>query len=177
MIKLTSSLQASEKLQGVSSKATDQAKSVDQSYGVSPRVNSLLSGLTSYYEKATNTPTGQKLVDFYTQTSRQVQDIHAEARRLADLKKQDTAKTTCESGSDTTDSSNEAKHSEVKSVKTSCNCGGDFSNCSCVVGHCACESRPLVEIKPVPGTDDTICNCCRGGECVCEKGHCACNHG
>jgi RNA recognition motif-containing protein len=85
---------ASEKLQGVSSKATDQAKSVDQSYGVSPRVNSLLSGLTSYYEKATNTPTGQKLVDFYTQTSRQVQDIHAEARRLADLKKQETAKTT-----------------------------------------------------------------------------------
>lgn len=71
--------------------ATDKAKSVDQSYGVTQRTNSLLQGLTSYYEKAAGTPTGQRLVDFYTQTSRQVQDIHAEARRLADLKKQDTA--------------------------------------------------------------------------------------
>ncbi|TVY65737.1 Protein vip1 [Lachnellula suecica] len=80
-------------LQGLDSKyhATDKARSVDQSYGVSQKTNSLLSGLTSYYEKAANTPTGQKLVDFYTQTSRQVQDIHAEARRLADLKKQDGA--------------------------------------------------------------------------------------
>jgi len=69
--------------------ATDKAKSVDQSYGISPRANSLLSGLTSYYEKAASTPTGQKIVDFYTQTSRQVVDIHNEARRLADLKKQE----------------------------------------------------------------------------------------
>jgi RNA recognition motif-containing protein len=73
--------------------ATDKAKSVDQSYGVTPRVNTLLSGLTSYYEKASGTPTGQKLVNFYTQTSRQVQDIHTEARRLADLKKQEAGPT------------------------------------------------------------------------------------
>lgn len=32
--------------------ATDKAKSVDQSYGVTPKVNSFLSGLTSYYEQA-----------------------------------------------------------------------------------------------------------------------------
>jgi len=67
--------------------ATDKARSVDQSYGVTQKTSSLLSGLTSYYEKAAGTPTGQKLVNFYTQTSRQVQDIHAEARRLADIKK------------------------------------------------------------------------------------------
>eukprot|EP01065_Artemidia_motanka_P036360 TRINITY_DN44292_c0_g1_i1.p1 TRINITY_DN44292_c0_g1~~TRINITY_DN44292_c0_g1_i1.p1 ORF type:complete len:274 (+),score=5.07 TRINITY_DN44292_c0_g1_i1:40-822(+) len=84
-------------LQSLDSKyhATDKARSVDQSYGVTAKTtqatNSLLSGLTSYYEKAVGTPTGKKLVDFYTQTSRQVQDIHAEARRLADLKKQDGA--------------------------------------------------------------------------------------
>jgi len=84
--------------------ATDKAKGIDQSYGVTQKTNSLLSGLTSYYEKAAGTPTGQKLVNFYTQTSRQVQDIHAEARRLADLKKQDgtskvpgTEKTTSDS--------------------------------------------------------------------------------
>jgi RNA recognition motif-containing protein len=78
-------------LQNIDSKyhATDKAKSVDQSYGVIRKANSLLSGLTSYYEKAAGTPTGQKLVNFYTQSSRQVQDIHAEARRLANLKKQE----------------------------------------------------------------------------------------
>lgn len=74
-------------------KATDKAKSVDQSYGVTQKTNSLLSGLTSYYEKAAGTPTGQKLVNFYTQTSKQVQDIHAEARRLADIKKQEAGST------------------------------------------------------------------------------------
>lgn len=70
-------------------KATDKAKGVDQTYGVTPRVNTLLSGLNSYYEKAAGTPTGQKLVNFYTQTSQQVLDIHNEARRLADIKKKD----------------------------------------------------------------------------------------
>lgn len=66
---------------------TEKAKSVDQSYGVTAKANSFLSGLSSYYEKATSTPTGRKIVDFYTQTARQVQDIHNEARRLADIKK------------------------------------------------------------------------------------------
>jgi len=70
--------------------ATDKAKSVDQSYGVTQKTNSLLSGLTSYYEKAAGTPTGQKLVNFYTQTQKQVLDIHNEAARLAELKKQET---------------------------------------------------------------------------------------
>merc|ERR1711939_647089 len=73
--------------------ATDKAKSVDKSYGVTQKANNLLTGLTSYFEKAAGTPTGQKLVNFYTQSSKQVQDIHAEARRLTDLKKQDSGVT------------------------------------------------------------------------------------
>ncbi|KAH8776338.1 hypothetical protein F5883DRAFT_544404 [Diaporthe sp. PMI_573] len=67
--------------------ATDRAVTADQSYGISQRANTLWSGFNSYFEKATNTPTGKKLVDFYTQGQRQVTDIHTEARRLADLKK------------------------------------------------------------------------------------------
>ncbi|CAK7213613.1 Protein vip1 [Sporothrix curviconia] len=67
--------------------ATDRAKSADQSYGISQRANSLLTGFGSYFEKATNTPTGRRVVDFYTKGQRQVQDIHTEARRLADIKK------------------------------------------------------------------------------------------
>jgi RNA recognition motif-containing protein len=67
--------------------ATEKAKAVDQSYGVSQKANSFFSGLNSFYERAAGTETGQKVVNFYTQTSRQVQDIHAEARRLAHIKK------------------------------------------------------------------------------------------
>ncbi|RYP59198.1 hypothetical protein DL770_010249 [Monosporascus sp. CRB-9-2] len=67
--------------------ATDRARAADQSYGVSARVGSLFGGLSSYFEKATNSPTGKKLVQFYTDSQRQVKDIHDEARRLADLKK------------------------------------------------------------------------------------------
>lgn len=69
--------------------ATDRAKATDQSYGISQRANSLFLGLSSYFEKATNTPTGQKIVNFYTAGSRQVQEVHAEARRLAELKKEE----------------------------------------------------------------------------------------
>lgn len=99
-------------IQGLNDKyhATDKARSVDESYGVTQKTSSLLSGLTSYYEKAAGTPTGQKLVNFYTQTSRQVQDIHTEARRLADLKKQ-------EGGTDKTTSSTPSA-SEAASAST-----------------------------------------------------------
>lgn len=44
--------------------ATDRARTADQSYGITSRATSLFSGLNSYFEKATNTPTGKKLVDF-----------------------------------------------------------------------------------------------------------------
>lgn len=78
-------------LQGLDTKyhATDRAKTADQSYGITQRAGTLWGGLNSYFEKATNTPTGKKLVGFYTEGSRQVQDIHTEARRLAELKKEE----------------------------------------------------------------------------------------
>lgn len=44
--------------------ATDRAKTADQSYGITARASTLFTGLGSYFEKATNTPTGKKLVDF-----------------------------------------------------------------------------------------------------------------
>ncbi|KAI1162112.1 hypothetical protein F5B18DRAFT_625318 [Nemania serpens] len=69
--------------------ASDRAKAADQSYGITTRANTLFSGLTSYFEKASNTPTGKKLVKFYTDGQRQAQDIHAEAQRLMELKKEE----------------------------------------------------------------------------------------
>lgn len=69
--------------------ATDRARATDQSYGITQKANNFLTGLGSYFEKASTTPTGRKIANFYTASSRQVQDIHAEARRLADLKKEE----------------------------------------------------------------------------------------
>ncbi|OJD21693.1 hypothetical protein ACJ73_06964 [Blastomyces percursus] len=66
--------------------ATDRAKDIDTSYGISDKAASGLRGLSSYFEKALGTPTGQKVRDFYLQSDKQVRDIHNEARRLADLK-------------------------------------------------------------------------------------------
>ncbi|TAQ85593.1 hypothetical protein B7494_g6080 [Chlorociboria aeruginascens] len=160
--------------------ATDRAKSVDQSYGVTAKTNSLWSGLTSYYEKAAGTPTGQKLVNFYTQTSRQVQDIHAEARRLADLKKQEGAasgvhKTTRKYGFDF--------ESDVKvpeTCKPPCDCGGEARKCICAPENCPTskvESQVSARMRSrnISFTDKTTCKC-HGNQqaCICETGKCAC---
>src|SRR5699024_8115618 len=66
--------------------ATDKARGLDTSYGITDKAQSGWRGLNSYFEKALDTPTGRRVRDFYIQTEKQVQDIHAEARRLADLK-------------------------------------------------------------------------------------------
>ncbi|KAH6707794.1 hypothetical protein BKA61DRAFT_635440 [Leptodontidium sp. MPI-SDFR-AT-0119] len=163
--------------------ATDKAKSVDQSYGVTTKANSLLTGLTSYFEKAAG--------------SKQVQDIHAEARRLADLKKQDsgvskvpgTEKTTCKCASDSKNCPCEAgkcacsgcEKSDVKKIaadseKTTCKCGGDTKVCGCAPGKCSCSDCPKAKTEPVAGSDKSTCKC--GGDdknCPCEVGKCACS--
>jgi hypothetical protein len=69
-------------------KATDKAKAIDSSYGVTDKGMTAWRGANSYFEKALGTPTGQKLAAFYTTSEKQVIDIHTEARRLADIKKQ-----------------------------------------------------------------------------------------
>ncbi|KAI9833166.1 MAG: hypothetical protein M1819_003789 [Sarea resinae] len=66
--------------------ATDKVKGLDSSYGLTNKANAGWRGLNSYFEKALGTPTGQRVREFYTQSDKQVRDIHAEARRLADLK-------------------------------------------------------------------------------------------
>merc|ERR1711939_467481 len=66
-------------------KASDKAKSVDTKYGVTDKAMSAWGGLNSYFEKAMNTPTGQRVRQYYVQGDKQVRDVHNEARRLADL--------------------------------------------------------------------------------------------
>ncbi|KAJ5215858.1 uncharacterized protein N7498_002265 [Penicillium cinerascens] len=66
--------------------ATERAKGIDESYQISNKALEGWGSLSSYFEKALEHPSGQKLRDFYSQTDKQVRDIHNEARRLADLK-------------------------------------------------------------------------------------------
>lgn len=66
--------------------ASDRARGLDESYKLSDRAATGWRGIHSYFEKAMGTPSGRKLRDFYSQTDKQVRDIHNEARRLADLK-------------------------------------------------------------------------------------------
>ncbi|KAJ9606977.1 Protein vip1 [Cladophialophora chaetospira] len=105
-------------------KTTDTAKSIDSKYGVTDKAYGAWGGLTSYFEKALGTPTGQKIRDFYVQGDKQVRDVHNEARRLADLKA--------------------GKHYEPEKVegtdKTVCKCGGEGGTCGCAPGHCSCAN-------------------------------------
>jgi hypothetical protein len=96
---VTRALELDEK-HGVSARFFNTLQSLDQKYNASDKArgaaatasqrgSGLWGGLSSYFEKASNTATGQKIVSFYTAGSRQAIDVHNEARRLADLKTQE----------------------------------------------------------------------------------------
>jgi len=105
--------------------ATDRARSADQTYHIADKANSTRTSIVRYFERALDTPTGQKIRKFYSDAEKQVLDIHAEARRLADLKKQQQAKS--EEG---------GVFTEPK--ETTCPCGGVDEACKCDPAKCAC---------------------------------------
>lgn len=103
-------------------KATEKTKEMDAKYGVSATAQKSWLGFSSYFEKALGTPTGQKLHRFYTDSNKQVMDIHTEARRLANLKAGKPSNTP----------------EEVAGTgKTTCQCGGSSGSCPCAEGKCA----------------------------------------
>ncbi|KAF9534521.1 hypothetical protein CPB83DRAFT_782156 [Crepidotus variabilis] len=67
----------SAKVQSTLNTATQQARSIDEQKGISKTAN-------DYYASAISSPFGQRVFAFYTSTSKQVVDIHEEARRIAD---------------------------------------------------------------------------------------------
>ena len=88
----------SSKVQSTATAATQQAKSMDEQRGISKTANDVSSSPANlihpyslnrpqYYTKAITSPFGQKVLAFYTTTSKQVFDIHEEARRIADTHK------------------------------------------------------------------------------------------
>ena len=133
-------------------KASDKARGLDQSYGVTDKAYAGWRGLNSYFEKAMGTPTGQKLVSFYTQSDKQVRDIHAEARRLADIKSGKSSGSSMEE--------NEKTMEKVPGTeKTTCGCGGNTGVCPCAEGQCACSGCSKAGIsgeKTATGPADTV---------------------
>jgi len=97
--------------------ATDKVKAADQQYHLTDKLAQTRNTAQRYFENALGTPAGKKVRKFYEDTEKQVLDIHAEARRLADLRKSEQegeAKSNC----------------SCKGAAEACTCGGD---CSC---HC-----------------------------------------
>merc|ERR1712036_4386 len=153
----------------ISDKAIARALALDQQHGVSQKFTSYL----STFDKAINTPTGQKLRTFYEQGNKQVMDVHNEARHLANLKSTKAEPQPTGDGS-----------------RTTCGCGASTGKCGCAPGTCACSScqknpeaatskvnAEEAEMHTLPGSDRTQCNCGATTEkCPCEPGKCACSN-
>lgn len=122
--------------------ATERTKAMDDKYKVSERAQSAWLGMSSYFDKTLNTPTGQKLRAFYDQGQKQVMDVHNEARHLANLKKQHSAGLKAEPVSG-------------DSSRTTCKCGGDSGLCPCAPGTCACE-RCAKNPDEKKGVEETV---------------------
>jgi len=128
--------------------ATEKAQAVDTKFGVTEKVFSGWRGLTSYFDKAVDTPTGQKLRQFYQAGNKQVVDVHNEARHLADLKAKKQQEATSAGGNKTAGgpSVEEAGVEQIPGTeKTQCNCGSNAEKCACPPGKCACSGCAKAE--------------------------------
>ena len=121
-------------------KVSERTSQVDQRYGVSNRAQQGWSGLNSYYEQAANTPTGQRLRAFYDSGSKQVLDVHNEAKHLASLKTGKPASSILSPTSPEKTAVPSAEEAEMEKVdidgkeRTKCNCGGVDGKCPCEPG-------------------------------------------
>ncbi|KAL5115775.1 Protein vip1 [Pleosporales sp. CAS-2024a] len=157
--------------------ATQKAQAVDSKLGLTQKAYAGWNLVSSYYDKAANTPTGQKLRSFYEQGNKTVMDVHNEARYLADLKKKDQSG----SGKDM----NVHYLPEPDADKTTCNCQADTGSCQCSPNECACSGcgkssvpsaeKMNVHTLPPPNQTLTQCDCAsEAGKCPCPEGKCAC---
>jgi len=136
------------------------ARSVDTTYGVTEKAQQGINVFQRYFEKAINTPTGQKVRSFYEAGQKTAMDIHNEAMRLKKLRENkaegcvcggESGKCTCPAGEctcatckpkSTGEASGSEKATDVHGIgggKTQCSCGGSEGKCSCAPGECACE--------------------------------------
>ncbi|KAL9056382.1 MAG: hypothetical protein Q9162_002973 [Coniocarpon cinnabarinum] len=148
-------------------KASERAAAIDQKFGVSNKAGQGYRTFNSYFEKAMNTPSGQKVRDFYMNTSKQVVDVHTEARRLADMKagksptEQSAAGTpgmsAAAGGMAATGANAPASHGELVekmnmeqipgTSNTKCTCAGESGTCPCAPGQCRCAGCGKVSME------------------------------
>jgi hypothetical protein len=131
-------------LQNVDSRigGTQKAQAVDNKFGVSQKVAATWSGVWSYFDKAAQTPTGQKLRPFYEKAEKTVLDVHNEATYLKKLKTGGAAE-----GSHP--SAEEAGVEQIPGTdKTKCSCASDEGKCGCAPGKCACSGCGKAESTP-----------------------------
>ena len=130
-------------------KVSERTAQMDERYGVSNKAQQGWLGLSSYFDKAMGTPTGQRLRGFYEQGQKQVMDVHSEARHLASLKSGkpedsvgDPLSSEKPNPSATLPTPEQAEMEKVEiqgQERTKCNCGGADGKCPCEPGKCACE--------------------------------------
>jgi len=143
--------------------ATQKAQAVDNKFGITQKAVAGWTTLNSYFDKAANTPTGQKLRVFYDQGNKTVMDVHNEARHLADLKKKESGKAG-------------ASGTGVQVDAGNCGC----SEKECVCSGCGKNNLPSAEAMnvhtlPPPNQTLTQCDCAaEAGKCPCPEGKCAC---
>jgi hypothetical protein len=128
----------SGKLQSTVGKAVQHAKTADEEKGYLKTVHDVSfffpyldmkcvihpsseKNKKQYYLKAISSPLGQRVRAFYTDSSKQVQDIHEEARRIADHEKNEKLSAAASSkqttqGTSTTSAEPPATGSESKSA-------------------------------------------------------------
>lgn len=127
--------------------ATERAQAADQRFGVSDKGTAAWRGLTTYFEKALGTPTGQKVRKFYEDTNKQVLDVHTEAKRLAGLK----------SGKSEDAPASDAEKAGLEQIpgtdRTKCNCHSDAAGCPCPPGKCACTNCAKNPEAPAASTE------------------------
>lgn len=159
-----SALTGFDKKYGVS----DRAVQMDKQLGASSKAQQGWLGLSSYFEKAANTPTGQRLRGFYDQGSKQVMDVHNEAKHLASLKsgksEDELMSPTAAAKSASAGSMPTAEQANMQTFtnadgqeKTHCNCGGADGVCPCPPGKCACDgcSKKTTTTAAAPSTETT----------------------
>ena len=122
----------SGKIQSTVGKAVQHAKTADKEKGYLKMVHDvsfsfytfkllrnerviLFSLKKQYYLKAISSPLGQRVRAFYTQSSKQVQDIHEEARRIADHEKNEKSSANDSSSKQTTQGASTGSASEFAS--------------------------------------------------------------
>ena len=144
---------------------SERAVQMDKSVGASSKAQQGWSGLASYFEQAANTPTGQRVRAFYDQGSKQVLDVHNEAKHLASLKSgksEGDLMNPAASSKSATGGVPSAEQANLHQVtvdgqdKTACNCGGADGKCPCPPGKCACDGcSKKTTTTSAPGTTST----------------------